>query len=171
MGIGRRRCKRLVYANSIFSDEDKLWLGVRLNGMIDRHEMKLRPAAALAAIAILITGCGSQNSSDQNSPNKMTADFGCKISPQNAQQICLVSVNEFKKDPEKYQREARAAQGHETIEVGGGVAMPSGEIASVVQCWVNTTTNAFVYARLLEGPKTQEQADYLKSQGYCSDSN
>ena len=61
--------------------------------------MKLRHAAALMVIAILIVGCGSQSSPDkttsQNSP-ETASDFGCKLSNQDVQRLCAYIANQPK---------------------------------------------------------------------------
>jgi hypothetical protein len=48
--------------------------------------MKLRHAAALAAIATLTAGCGSQAAS-----TKAATDFGCKV---DTMQICQMAIRE-----------------------------------------------------------------------------
>jgi len=127
--------------------------------------MKLRHAAALALVGILIAGCGSQNSA-----SKTPADFGCKISPLNAQQMCMLAAAEFERNPpDEYQ--AQITNATSTTRINWGVKTPQGEIASQVSCSLNRAHHSVVYANLLEGPKTQEQADYLQSQGLCSGSN
>jgi len=130
--------------------------------------MKLRHAAALALVGILIAGCGSQNSA-----SKTPADFGCKISPQNALQMCLMIADDFKRNPDQFAEAQgnRSNSGMATTRITWGLKTPRGEFASQVICDINQAHNSVVYANLLEGPKTQEQADYLQSQGLCSDSN
>lgn len=131
--------------------------------LIRGHAMnrKLRHATALLTIVILIAGCASENS-----PNKTAPDFGCKISPQNAQQICRMAAMENKQDPS-------IAPGSETRtrRASYAVRMSTGEVAANALCEIDIVHNSVVYATLGTGPTSKEAADYLQSQGLCSESN
>jgi len=128
--------------------------------------MKLRHVTALAAIVIFFIGCGSQNSPQKTA----AADFGCKISPQNAQQMCLMAADQLRLNPDQF-RTTPTYSPQATTQMAWGVKTPWGEYASGVICSINTIHYSVVYAQLMSGPQTQRQADYLKSQGLCSDSN
>lgn len=122
--------------------------------------------ALMFFIVVLLTGCASQKS-----PNAPAPDFGCRVSTQNAEQMCLMFANDFRLDPSHYTLAniSNANQPHATTRTDWGVKTPRGEFAAQVTCEINTAHYSIVYAKLLEGPKTQEQADYLQSQGLCSD--
>ena len=121
-------------------------------------------------IVVLFAGCASQKS-----PNATAPDFSCLISPQNVERMCLMAADALKLHPDQFKiTEATEAGpfGNErrpTKRIDWGVKTPSGEYASEVNCDLNIELNSVVYARLLGGPKTKVQADYLQSQGFCSD--
>jgi len=125
--------------------------------------MKLRHAAALAGVIILSAGCGSQNSPDKTAA---ADDFGCKLSKQNAQQICVTAAKENQQNPV-------IAPGSETRtrRASYPVKTSTGEVAADVLCEIDIVHHSVVYADLVKGPTSKEAADYLQSQGYCSDSN
>jgi hypothetical protein len=130
--------------------------------------MNLRHVAALPAIAILIAGCGSQNP-----PNNTVADLGCKVSAQTAEQICQMAANELKLNPAQgtnpYEQNRNAIT--TTVSVSYPVKTLQGVTAAQAFCEINRIHYSLVYAKLVSGPATKEQADYLQSQGLCSDSN
>jgi len=135
--------------------------------------MKLRHTAALAAIVVLIAGCGSQNSPDK------VADVSCSVSAQNAEQICLMAGKD--KSMNESGTAGMGAEGEETlvsknlqqnantstIRIEYSVRTPKGELAAEVLCGLNPHRSV-VYANLEKGPTSKEQADYLLSQGLCS---
>jgi hypothetical protein len=128
--------------------------------------MKLFHTAALAAITILIAGCAGQSPPRETvAPSQKTAGgFGCTISEQNTQQICLTAAGEKQENPS-------IAQGSltRTRRSSYTVKMPTGEVAADAFCEIDIVHHSIVYAVLEKGPTSKEAADYLRSQGLCSD--
>jgi hypothetical protein len=123
---------------------------------------------------VLMAGCGSQNSAPD-----AKADLGCKLSDDNAKQICVTAEKENKlivsEDPaarsgdENADASRLAEQSRtSTARVAYGVKTTTGEVAAEVVCDVNARHRAIVYATLVRGPTSKEAAQYLQDQGLCS---
>jgi len=81
----------------------------------------------------------------------------------------MMLADEFKRNPQQDPEANRSRMA--TTRIGWAVKTPRGEIASQVLCDISQAHSSVIYANLLEGPKTQEQADYLQSQGLCTNLN
>jgi len=56
-----------------------------------------------------------------------------------------------------------------TMQQVSPFVMPNGEWAATVECNINLEHGSVLYAKLVKPPQTKEAADYLRSQGDCSD--
>jgi len=147
--------------------------------------MKLRHAAALTAIVILIAGCASQNSlenTDSTQKNDSTqktvaGGFGCNISQETALRLCndaarMGKATQYQQsDDSPHPSIAIISNAEHTVKIGHGIETPDRKIAAGVICEINKPHASVVYVIDVQGPHDQKEADYLRSQGLCSDSN
>jgi hypothetical protein len=120
------------------------------------------------AIALLSSCSG------QESAIRAAAQFGCKVTPERAQQLTeAVCIGAATGPIELNGRRTDAAMVEQnqprTMSVSVPIEMPNGDVAAEVVCEVNTQHRTVTYAHVTRGPTTKEEADYLRSQGACAD--
>jgi hypothetical protein len=121
---------------------------------------------AVICASALLASCANMKDSG--------AKFGCKVSPERAQDlvngVCVQAAASndltWNGEPVDFSKLQGVAP---TIEVQVPIKTPEGEIAGEVACSIKTRTRSVVYAHILRGPTTQAEADYIRSQGGCSE--
>jgi|SRR5271156_5684725 hypothetical protein len=132
--------------------------------------MKMHLSFAIPAI-VLVASCSSQESALRSAQQ-----FGCKISPEHAQELvedacgqlasgaAPVEMNSTGLTADDRMQEQNSAR---TETVSGWIKMPNGEVAAEGECEINTEHRKVIYAHITRGPTTQEEADYLRGLGAC----
>jgi hypothetical protein len=118
---------------------------------------------ALAAIAILIAGCGSRAS------EQSLAAAGCKI---DAAQACAsikghaVDMSNTGMSGDQRMVEQNSAA---TANIHIPIQFPSGDPDLTINCNIKTRTQAVVYAEVVPGPALSDKdIDFLRGAGFCS---
>jgi hypothetical protein len=122
----------------------------------------------VTAIALLFS-CSSQDSA-----TGVAAQYDCKITPDQVQQMTEEVCLEQAAHPEGinmggYATDAsmREQNAPPTMNVSIPIKMPNGDVAAEVLCEINMRHHAVIYARLTKGPTTKEEVDFLRAQGAC----
>jgi hypothetical protein len=118
---------------------------------------------------VLLASCTSQSAALQSA-----AQFGCKISPEklqdDAERICEgassrpITMGGMQADSQRLEQDEPR-----TMNVSVPITMPNGDVAAEVLCEINTRHHSVTYVRITRGPTTQQQADFLRSQGACDE--
>jgi hypothetical protein len=124
---------------------------------------------ALVSAVVFVASCSIQQPTVENA-----AKFGCKLSPERAQELvneaCAVAaggpitMNGARSDRTMQEQDAPM-----TMNLSVPITTPQGDVAAEVACEINTRKHSVVYAHVTKGPSTQAEADFLRAQGVCSE--
>ena len=122
---------------------------------------------------ILIAVAGVASCS-QTSALQSGTTFGCRMSAETANEFAGRICQGAAKRPiylGEYQTDAAMLEQNNsrTIDVSVPVRMPNGDIAAELLCEINTKDRSVTYTRVTRGPTTNEEADYLRTQGACAE--
>lgn len=123
----------------------------------------------LVIAVALLASCSGQEAAIRDA-----AKFGCKVTPDRAQQlteaVCIQAAqgpilqNGMRTDASMLEQNSPR-----TMSVSVPIEMPNGDVAAEVACQVNTHTHTVTSAQVTRGPTTKAETDFLRSQGACAD--